>query len=124
MLDGQMLLHHPQYLILVERAQQAWMEKVLQAPRFDWRNFPDMYVVVRKIEIAYLLPVDGVTRLAVLLRPVKIRAAALEMAFEIRSADLQRLYCSGSRLNCKIDQQTHQPVFWTDMFRERVENAL
>lgn len=124
MLDGQMILHHPQYMIFVERAQQAWMEEVLQAPRFDWRNFPDMYLVVRRIEIDYLHPIEGVQDISIILWPTRIRAANLEMAFEIRSTDTKQLFCLGKRLSCKVNPSTHRPTFWTDAFRNEVESTL
>jgi len=119
-LDGQMILHHPRYFVFVERAQQAWMEWMLGAPRFDWRNFPDMYLVVRKLEADYLLPVEGVKDIVVVLWAVDIRAAKLEVGFEMRSPDLETLYCRGRRVNCKVDPKTHKPTFWTDGLIERV----
>jgi acyl-CoA thioesterase FadM len=123
-LDGQMILHHPRYFVFVERAQQAWMESVLGAPRFDWRNFPDMYLVVRKLEAEYLVPVEGVKDIVVVLWPDQIRAAKLVMGFEIRSRDLETLYCTGRRVNCKVDRETHRPVMWTDAFLEAVESGM
>lgn len=120
-LDGQMILHHPRYFLFVERAQQAWMEAMLGAPRFDWRNFPDMYLVVRRLEAEYLLPVEGVCDLTVVLYPVRLRAATLEIRFEIRSRDLRILYCKGVRLNCKVDPVKHHPVLWTERLRRAVE---
>ena len=123
-LDGQMILHHPRYFVFVERAQQAWMESVLGAPRFDWRNFPDMYLVVRKLEAEYLLPVEGVRDITVVLWPERIRSAGLDMGFEIRSPDLETLYCSGRRVNCKVDRETHRPAFWSEGFVEAVESAV
>jgi acyl-CoA thioesterase FadM len=122
-LDGQMILHHPRYFVFIERAQQAWMEAVLGAPRFDWRNFPDMYLVVRKLEAEYLFPVEGVRDITVVLWPERIRAAKLEMGFEIRSPDLDTVYCRGTRINCKVDREDHKPVFWTDRFIDSVESA-
>ncbi|MFO7726559.1 MAG: hotdog domain-containing protein [Oceanipulchritudo sp.] len=122
-LDGQMILHHPRYFVFVERAQQAWMEWMLGAPRFDWRNFPDMYLVVRRLEAEYLLPVEGVRDVTVILWPERIRAARLEMGFEIRSPEMEILYCQGTRLNCKVNRTTHEPAIWTDAFREAVEKA-
>jgi acyl-CoA thioesterase FadM len=123
-LDGQMILHHPRYFVFIERAQQAWMESVLGAPRFDWKNFPDMYLVVRRLDAEYLLPIEGVRDITVVLWPVKMRAAKLEVRFEIRSPDLKTLYCRGLRLNCKVDTDSHQPVLWTDAFREAVEGEI
>ena len=120
-LDGQMILHHPRYFLFVERAQQAWIEATLQAPRFDWRNFPDMYLVVRRLEADYLRPVEGVCDLTVVLYPYRLRAATLEMRFEIRSPDLETLYCKGMRLNCKVDPVHHHPVMWSDQLRTVVE---
>ena len=123
-LDGQMLLHHPRYFIFVERAQQAWMEALLGAPRFDWRNFPDLYVVVRKVEAEYLTSINGVVDIAVLLCPVRIRAAKMEIAFSIRTPDLATEYCRGRRLTGKVDPQTHQPVFWSEELRAAVEAEI
>lgn len=123
-LDGQMILHHPRYFVFVERAQQAWMEEILDAPRFDWRNFPDMYLVVRKLEAEYLLPVEGVLEITVVLWPERIRAAKLEMGFEIRSPDLETLYCRGKRVNCKVDKESHRPVIWTPGFLEAATEEI
>jgi acyl-CoA thioesterase FadM len=113
-----MIMHHPRYFVFIERAQQAWMESVLGAPRFDWRNFPDMYLVVRKLEAEYLVPIEGVRDITVVLWPAEIKAAKLLMEFEIRSPDLKVLYCRGQRLNCKVDRESHRPVFWSDEFLE------
>lgn len=123
-LDGQMILHHPRYFIFVERAQQAWMEWLLGAPRFDWRNFPDLYVVVRRVEADYLQSVSGVCDIAVLLTPVRIRAAKLEIAFSICTPDLQTEYCRGRRITGKVSPGDHQPVFWTDRLRAAVETEI
>ena len=123
-LDGQMILHHPRYFVFIERAQQAWMESVLGAPRFDWRNFPDMYLVVRKLEAEYLVPIEGVRDITVVLWPVAIRAATLQIQFEIRSPDLEILYCRGMRLNCKVDKETHRPVFWTEAFMQAAAGEI
>lgn len=123
-LDGQMILHHPRYFVFIERAQQAWMESVLGAPRFDWRNFPDMYLVVSRLEAEYLVPIEGVRDITVVLWPAAIRAASLEVQFEIRSPDLEILYCRGMRLNCKVDRETHRPVFWTDTFLDAVREEI
>ena len=123
-LDGQMILHHPRYFVFVERAQQAWMESMLGAPRFDWRNFPDMYIVVHKLEAEYLVPIEGVKDIVVVLWPERIRAAKLEMGFEIRSPDLETLYATGRRVNCKVERETHRPAIWTDSFLEAVRSAM
>jgi acyl-CoA thioesterase FadM len=122
-LDGQMILHHPRYFVFIERAQQAWMETILGAPRFDWRNFPDMYLVVRQLEAEYLVPVEGVCDITVVLWPERIRAAKLEMGFEIRSRDLETVYCRGRRVNCKVDRASHKLVFWTEGFIESTKIA-
>jgi acyl-CoA thioesterase FadM len=120
-LDGQMLLHHPRYLVLVERAQQSWFEEVLSAPRFDWQNFPDMYVVVRKLELDYVSSIDGVRDILVLLWPGKIRAASQRTNFAFYSADGQHLHAYGYRLNCKVDPHSHEPRIWSDAFRSEME---
>jgi acyl-CoA thioester hydrolase len=118
-LDGQMILHHPQYFIYVERAQQAWIEHVLQAPRFDWRNYPDMYLVVRHLEIDYMRSINGVMPFKVVLHCLEVRAAVWTVGFEFRSPDGSVLYAKGKRSNCKVDRETHQPAMWTDVFIDR-----
>ena len=123
-LDGQMILHHPRYFVFIERAQQAWMEAVLGAPRFDWRNYPDMYLVVRKLEAEYLVPVEGVRDITVVIWPEEIRAAKLTMGFEIRSPGLDTLYCRGRRLNCKVDRESHRPDIWTEDFLQLTQAEI
>jgi len=123
-LDGQMLLHHPRYIIFVERAQQLWFEEVLGAPRFDWRNFPDMYIVVRKIEVEYLKPIDGVQDIQIVLWPESIRAATLKTCFEVRNKAGDVLFARGYRLNCKVAQETHEPAIWSDPFMSRMEELI
>ncbi|MCD8483553.1 MAG: hypothetical protein LR015_13395 [Verrucomicrobia bacterium] len=118
-LDGQMILHHPRYLLFVERAQQAWLEQVLQAPRFDWRNFPDMYLVVRSLEIEYLRSIDGVMPFVVKLWCMEVRAAVWKVGFQICSADQAIVYAMGSRTNCKVDLHTHEPTLWSASFFDR-----
>lgn len=120
-LDGQMVLHHPRYMVFVERAQQAWIEKVLGAPRFDWVNFPDMYLVVRRLEIDYLQSVNGVMDLAVCLWCRNIRAGTMEVCFEIRNGSGKSIFAKGIRYNAKIRASDHRPEFWTERFRERFE---
>ena len=117
-LDGQMILHHPRYLVFVERAQQAWFEQVLEAPRFDWRNFPDMYHVVRRMEIDYLRPIDGVKPFAVELRCIELRAAVMSVAFVLRSLDGRVVYARGIRTNCKVSRETHEPLMWSERFMD------
>lgn len=123
-LDGQMILHHPRYLIFVERAQQLWFEYLLGAPRFDWKNFPDMYLVVRKLEAEYLLPVDGVVPIRVAIFPLQIRAATLRIGFRIESPDQLKVYCRGERLNCKVDPATHEPRIWSDALLAEIHKII
>ncbi|MCC5834121.1 MAG: hypothetical protein JJU20_05255 [Opitutales bacterium] len=123
-LDGQMLLHHPRYLILVERAQQLWFEQLLGAPRFDWQNFPDLYLVVRRLEIDYLESIAGVMPVHVVLWPGQLRAAKQETHFAFFSEDGKRLFCRGRRVNCKVDPKSHQPQIWTDTFMQRMHAEL
>lgn len=118
-LDGQMILHHPRYLLFVERAQQAWLEKVLDAPRFDWRNFPDMYLVVRSIEIDFLRSIDGVMPFHVKLWCLDVRAAVWKIGFELCSPDGDTVYATGTRTNCKVTPVTHEPAMWSPTFFDR-----
>jgi acyl-CoA thioesterase FadM len=80
-------------------------------------------LVVRKLEAEYLVPIEGVRDITVVLWPERIRAAKLEMGFEIRSPDLETVFCRGRRVNCKVDRENHKPVFWTDNFIRTVETA-
>lgn len=116
--DAQMILHHPQYLVLVERAQQAWVEHVLEAPRFDWENFPDMYLVARRVEIDFLGSVAKPGHVLVDLWCLQLRAAKWKVGFRLRSEDGHAVYAQGHRLNCKVAPETHQPRLWSDRFQE------
>jgi acyl-CoA thioesterase FadM len=118
-LDGQMLLHHPRYLAFVERAQQAWLEKVLEAPRFDWRGFPDMYLVVRKLEIEFEASINDVMPFDVVLWCEGLRAATMTTGFCIQSAQGDRVFAYGRRVNCRVSQDDHRPLMWTELFAER-----
>jgi acyl-CoA thioester hydrolase len=79
---------------------------------------------VRKLEAEYLVPVEGVRDIVVVLWPEQIRAAKLVMGFEIRSPDLETLYCRGWRVNCKVDRETHRPAMWSDPFLEAVRSGM
>lgn len=118
-LDGQMVVHHPKYLTFVERAQQYWFERVLDAPRFDWANFPDMYHVVSRIEADYLGPIDGVMPISVILWCQRLRAGSMTTGFAIQSSDEKRLFARGFRTNTRISPEDHRPLIWTDQFLER-----
>ena len=120
-LDGQMLLHHPRYLMLVERAQQSWFETVLEAPRFDWKRFPDMYHVVRRVDIDYLKPVSRVGDLSVVLWCQRLRAAGMSTGFVLQATDASIVYARGIRTNCRISMEDGRPLIWTDRFLERFE---
>lgn len=120
-LDGQMVLHHPRYLVLVERAQQLWFESLLGSQRFDWQGFPDLYLVVRRIEIDYFDSIDGVMPVHIALWCGTLRAAKHETRFAFFDGTGRRLFCRGKRWNCKVDPQTHEPRMWSDAFRERME---
>lgn len=118
-LDAQWILHHSRQIASVERAQQALFDYVMEADRFDPYRYPDINVVVRRLEVDYLIPLRGVGPYQINLRVVRIREAAMTTAFELRSMDGITLYTRGERTVCKLSMKSGEPCGWTAEFRER-----
>ncbi len=120
-LDAQWILHHSRQIRYVERAQQALFDQVMETDSFDPWKYPDLNIVVRKLDVDYLLPLKGVRPFIITLRVTRLRAAGMTTAFEFRSADGKALYTRGYREVCKLSMETMQPELWTDEFRRRYE---
>ena len=120
-IDALWVLHHSRYLQFVERAQQALFDELMGAKEFSPEKYPDLYVVVKRVEIDYLVPLRGVAPFLVTLRGVKLQEAGLTVAFEFRSEDGAVLHARGERTVCKLGLQTHEPTGWSAEFRAKYE---
>jgi len=120
-IDALWVLHHSRYLQFVERAQQALFDELMGAKEFSPEKYPDVYVVVRRLEIDYLVSLRGVTPFMVVLWGVRLREAGLTVGFEFRSDDGTVLHARGERTVCKLGLQTHQPTGWSAEFRSKYE---
>ena len=120
-LDAQWILHHSRQIAHVERAQQALFDEVMGMTVFDPHAFPDLNVVVKRLEVDYLRPLRGVRPFTIRLRVSGLRACVLTTGFELLSADGAELYSRGEREVCKLSMRTMEPTLWTDVFRERYE---
>ncbi len=120
-IDALWVLHHSRYLQFVERAQQALFDELMGTTEFSPEKYPDLYVVVRRVEIDYLTPLRGVTPFMIVLRGVKLREAGLTVGFEFRSEDGKELHAKGERTVCKLSLGTHEPAGWSAEFRARYE---
>jgi len=121
-LDALWVLHHARFLRHLERAQQGLFDVVMQTECFDPERYPDVYVVVRRVEVDYLAPLRGVVPFQVRLRVERVREAALTVAFSFRSGDGAVVHARGLRTVCKLSGRTHEPTGWTREFRERYED--
>ena len=118
-LDMQGILHHSRHLLHVERAQQAFFEEVMDAPGFRPDVYPDLHAVVRKLNIEYLRPLDGVRPILVTLRVVRLRSCSMNIAFELLSEDGEILFSRGERETCRVKTGELAPAMWSDEFIER-----
>lgn len=121
--DGLGILHHSHYVLLLERAQKTFFVEIMGVDTIDPQVAPDVYVVVRDLELHYLAAIRPECEVDVIMRVTKVRAAGLTVDFEFRSIDGVTLYCRGSRTICRMDGTTHQPAQWTEEFR-RLHEAL
>lgn len=119
--DALWVLHHARYLHHLERAQQAFFQHLLGVKGFDEKRDEDIYVVVKHMELNYLLPIRRPGQIIIRYTIERIREAGVIMGFEILTADEQTVYCKGSRTVCKLSAKTHQPTGWTAPFREAME---
>lgn len=120
-MDGLWVLHHSRYLKMLERACQAMFDEQMGAREFSPKDYPDVYVVVKNVNIDYLAPINNVMPITVLLRIVRVREAGLVTAFEFRNETGDTLFATGTRTVCKLDLNTHKPTGWSREFREKYE---
>ena len=60
--DGLGILHHSHYVLLMERAQKALFVALMGKDTLDPAVAPDVYVVVRDIELRYQAPIRQIGR--------------------------------------------------------------
>lgn len=120
-LDALWVLHHSRLVAHAERLQQAWFDAVMEPEAFDPERYPDLYVVVRNINVTYEVPMKGVGPYRAYLWVKRLREAGLTTGFEFWSGDGSSRYCRGERTVCRLSTKTHQPCGWTAAFRDRVE---
>jgi acyl-CoA thioester hydrolase len=119
--DGLGILHHSHYVLLMERAQKTMFVALMGKDTLDPTVAPDVYVVVRDIDLHYLAPIRPECDVKLILSVRKVRAAGLTVDFEFRSADLSVLHAKASRTVCRMDGATHQPAAWSEEFRAKHE---
>lgn len=119
--DALGILHHSHHVLLLERAQKTFFVELMGVDTIDPAVAPDVYVVVRDLDLHYLAPIRPECEVDIVLRVARVRAAGLTVDFEFRSIDGATLHCRGSRTLCRLDGATHQPAAWTEEFRRRHE---
>ena len=122
--DGLGILHHSHYVLLMERAQKTFFVEVMGKDTLDPAIAPDVYVVVRDLQLHYHSPIWPECEVDVVLKVKKVRAAGLTVDFEFRSTDHSVLYARGSRTVCRLEGTSHQPCPWTEEFREKHEKLI
>jgi acyl-CoA thioester hydrolase len=122
--DGLGILHHSHYVLMMERAQKTMFVSLMGKDTLDPAIAPDVYVVVRDLQIQYLLPIKPECEVKIILRVKKVRAAGLTIDFEFRNPDSTSLYAKASRTVCRMDGRTHQPAEWSEEFRTKHEALL
>ncbi len=119
-LDALGVLHHPRYFHHLERAQQAFFERLLGVEDFNPERDEDIYVVVHSLDAAFKVPVRKPGPYMVEYTISRIRAGGVTMQFKF--SDPQGVvHCSGSRTVCKLSGKTHQPTEWSQGFRQALE---
>ena len=122
--DGLGILHHSHYVLMMERAQKTMFVSLMGKDTLDPAIAPDVYVVVRDLQIQYLQPIKPECEVKIILRVKKVRAAGLTIDFEFRNTDSTILYAKASRTVCRMDGRTHQPAEWSEEFRAKHEALL
>ncbi len=120
-LDALWVLHHARYLHHLERAQQAFFQKLLGVEDFNPQRDEDIYVVVRNLHIDFREPIRSPGNIKINYTLRRLREAGVEMEFVITSPGGETVYARGSRTVCKLSGKTHQPKGWTKPFREAME---
>jgi acyl-CoA thioester hydrolase len=105
----------------MERAQKTMFVAMMGKDTLDPAVAPDVYVVVRDIDLHYHAPIRPECEVKLIMSVRKVRAAGLTVDFEFRSADLSVLHAKASRTVCRMDGLTHQPAAWSDEFRAKHE---
>lgn len=118
-LDPLGVLHHSRFVYHLERAQKAMFSHIMGVDTLDPLVAPDVYSLVRNLEMNYTAPVVGECDIVVALAVVRLRAAGLTTRFSFRSPDGSVLYCHGTRTVCRMDADTKAPAEWTPEFRAR-----
>ena len=118
-LDPLGVLHHSRFVYHLERAQKAMFAHIMGVDTLDPVAAPDIYHLVRNLELNYTAPVEGECEVLVVLKVLRVRAAGLTVAFAFRSADGGTLHCHGVRTVCRMGVVTKAPEEWTPVFRER-----
>ena len=122
--DGLGILHHSHYVLMMERAQKIFFVSLMGKDTIDPAVAPDVYVVVRDLQVQYLQPIKPECEVKIIQRVKKVRAAGLTVDFEFRSADHSVLYAKAARTVCRMDAHTHQPSEWSEEFRAKHEALL
>ena len=123
-LDPLGVLHHSRFVYHLERANKAMFAEIMGVDTLDPVLAPDIYALVRDLDLRYLAPVVGECEITIALRVMKVRAAGLVVAFEFRSAAGDVVHCRGSRTVCRMDVKTKAPAEWTAEFRKRYSARL
>ncbi len=123
-LDALGVLHHSRFVYHLERAQKALFASVMGVDTLDPQVAPDIYALVRNLELNYTAPIAGECEVLIALRVLRVRAAGLTVAFEFRSADGATLHCHGTRTTCRMSADTRAPAVWTPEFRARHEALI
>jgi acyl-CoA thioester hydrolase len=117
-LDGQGVLHHSRYAVLLDRAVIAyWMGRgwSLDPSR---SVFDDTMLVVRELNITFHAPARGPAELAVHFWLSKMGRTSTVYGFRILSEDHSVLHADGSRVVIKLDPKTLRPAPFSDALRE------
>jgi acyl-CoA thioester hydrolase len=109
---------------MMERAQKVMFIALMGKDTIDPAVAPDVYVVVRDIDLHYLVAIRPECDVKLILSVRKVRAAGLTVDVEFRSPDHSVLYAKASRTICRMDGTTHQPSAWSDEFRGKHEALI
>lgn len=118
-LDALGILHHSRFVYHLERAQKAMFARIMGVDTLDPEVAPDIYALVRNLELNYVAPVAGECEVLITLRVSRLRAAGLTTAFSFRSADGGTVHCHGTRTICRMSVATKRPEEWSPLFCER-----
>ena len=97
--DGQGRVHHAQYLNYFERGRV----EMLRAAGFSYKELEEsgLMLVVRKMQIEYLMPAEFDDELTLVTTVLKSRGARIEHDYQmIRPRDQQRIVAAQSEIAC------------------------